>query len=139
MVELIEKAIYSWPDGYRQGLKDLPDTDLILSAGDLGIFPGEGFWGVTRRIDDPGALGQWLIVRCREIARVKFKLIRFHALQPDFGFIGWPEAGISSFDDFLAVSAKVEKETPWTSKPNRLVCVFRMLGDRQPLNKFLRV
>lgn len=98
LVHLIQQAVDSWPSG-PGGKESLPTIDLVLSPGDRDLFPEDGGWGVTRHIRDERATGRWLI--------------------PDFGFIGWPEASIASFEEFLDLAAKVEKQHPWHKKAAR--------------------
>lgn len=55
---------------------------------------------VTKESNNPAHKGSWLI--------------------PDFGFVGWPEAGAGSFQDFIQLSSRVEEQWPWHKKLNRL-------------------
>lgn len=102
LVHLIQTAIDSWPTSSHNPLEGdrLPTVDLILSPGDRDAFPREGAWMVTKRIDDPVHKGTWLI--------------------PDFGFVGWPEAGAASYAEFIDLASKVEKEHPWEFKSSRV-------------------
>lgn len=99
LVHLIQQAVESWPDGGIAKDDTLPTLDLILSPGDRDIFPNQASWTVTKSIKDHRHTGKWLI--------------------PDFGFVGWPEAGIASFEEFLDQATEQEELYPWYRKHTR--------------------
>lgn len=99
LVHLVQQAVESWPGGGVAKDDTLPTIDLILSPGDKDIFPNAASWTVTKSIKDHRHTGKWLI--------------------PDFGFVGWPEAGIASFEEFLDQANQQEVQYPWYRKHTR--------------------
>lgn len=99
LVHLVQQAVESWPGGGVAEDDTLPTIDLILSPGDKDIFPNQASWTVTKSIKDHRHTGKWLI--------------------PDFGFVGWPEAGIASFEEFLDQATEQEEQYPWYRKHTR--------------------
>ena len=53
--------------------------------------------------------------------RAYILLLVFVFLQPDFGFVAWPEAGAGKYEDFLDLAADVEKQYPFKKKHDKIV------------------
>ena len=85
--------------------------ELVLSEADKDASPtSDAVWVLSKRVSEPASKGTWLL--------------------PDFGFAGWPEAGIASFDEFLHLAQLQDHLVPWAQKADKIL--WRGLANGYP-------
>ncbi|KAN0064640.1 hypothetical protein ACQY0O_002269 [Thecaphora frezii] len=97
LLHLLHTAVATDPASSRSGgNKPLPPIDLVISSADKDGNSNAAAWAIDKRVDEDPSVGRWLL--------------------PDFGFAGWPEAGIASFEEYIRLVQKEEREYPWENK-----------------------
>ena len=103
LLHLLHTAVVTDPSSFTS-LDDSSSTgvELVLSEADKEASPtSDAVWVLSKRVSEDKAKGTWLL--------------------PDFGFVGWPEAGIASFDEFLHLAQLQDHLLPWDQKANRVL------------------
>lgn len=93
----------------------VPPVDLVFTTADKDGNPSAVAWTLDKRVNEDPRIGTWLM--------------------PDFGFAGWPEAGIASYEEFIALSDREERQFPWPHKDNR--AFWRGLANRYSVREDL--
>lgn len=111
LLHLLHTAVTTDPSSFTSA--DDPSgtgIELVLSEADKDASSSDAVWVLSKRVDEPASKGTWLL--------------------PDFGFAGWPETGISSFDEFLHLASLQDVLVPWNLKPDRIL--WRGLANGYP-------
>ncbi len=95
LLHLIHTAVTTDPSSTLQA-GNATGIELVLSEADRDASPNDAVWAISKRIDEPKSKGTWLL--------------------PDFGFAGWPETGIASFDEFLHLAQLQDQLAPWATR-----------------------
>lgn len=95
LLHLINQAITTDPGAHHRN-GPLPPIDMVLSTADRDGNSSPAAWVIAKPTSEDPSLGRWLL--------------------PDFGFAGWPEAGIASFAEFQQRADKEERSWPWDKK-----------------------
>ncbi|SPO26218.1 uncharacterized protein UTRI_02494 [Ustilago trichophora] len=104
LLHLLNTAITTLPSSADQASISSNGTgiELVLSEADKDASASsDAIWVLSKKISEPAAKGTWLM--------------------PDFGFAGWPEAGIASFDEFLHLAALQDHLVPWPQKGDKVL------------------
>ncbi|GAC95771.1 hypothetical protein PHSY_003347 [Pseudozyma hubeiensis SY62] len=89
-------STFSQNDPYNTGV------ELVLSEADKDASStSSAIWVLSKRVSEPASTGTWLL--------------------PDFGFVGWPEAGIASFSEFTHLASLQDTLVPWSVKSDRIL------------------
>ncbi|EPQ29376.1 uncharacterized protein PFL1_03131 [Pseudozyma flocculosa PF-1] len=116
LLHILHTAVTTDPSASTRGSrKPLPDVDLVISTADKDGNSSPAGWVIDKRVDEDPSIGRWLF--------------------PDFGFAGWPEAGIASYEEFTRLIQKEEREYPWANKDDR--AFWRGLANWYPVRKDL--
>ena len=102
LLHLLHTAVVSEPSSFSSNTSTPAGVELVLSEADKDASPtSDAVWVLSKRISEDAAKGTWLL--------------------PDFGFAGWPEAGIASFDEFLHLAQLQDVLTPWEHKGDKIL------------------
>ncbi|PWN48707.1 hypothetical protein IE53DRAFT_333240 [Violaceomyces palustris] len=100
LLHLLYQAVTTDPSSARGGGEgSLPAIDMVISTADKDGIAAPAGWVMDKRVDEDPRNGRWLV--------------------PDFGFAGWPEAGIASYEEFLLLADKEERDHSWEKKDSR--------------------
>ncbi|SAM81765.1 uncharacterized protein UBRO_03095 [Ustilago bromivora] len=98
LLHLLHTAISTDPSSFSS--RSDTGIELVLSEADKEASPSSNvIWVLSKRVDEPASKGTWLL--------------------PDFGFIGWPEAGIASFEEFTHLAQLQDHLVPWHAKGDK--------------------
>lgn len=109
LLHLIHTAVTTDPSSTLQA-GNATGIELVLSEADRDASPNDAVWAISKRVDEPKSKGTWLL--------------------PDFGFAGWPETGIASFDEFLHLAQLQDQLAPWAHKGDKIL--WRGLANGYP-------
>lgn len=102
LLHLLHTAVTSDPSSFDAQLPNSNGVELVLSEADRDASPSsDAVWTISKRVDEDKAKGTWLL--------------------PDFGFAGWPETGIASFDEFAHLAQLQDHLYPWEKKGNKVL------------------
>lgn len=110
LLHLIHTAVTADPSSFATSSSDNTGIELVLSEADKDASPSDAVWVLSKRLAEPKEKGTWLL--------------------PDFGFAGWPEAGIASFDEFLHLAQLQDQLVPWEHKADKVL--WRGLANGYP-------
>ena len=111
LLHLLHTALTSDPSSFSTHHPDGTGIELVLSEADKDASPtSSAVWVLSKKLSEPKTTGTWLL--------------------PDFGFAGWPEAGIASFDEFLHLAQLQDHLIPWAQKGDKIL--WRGLANGYP-------
>ncbi|SJX62208.1 uncharacterized protein SRS1_13055 [Sporisorium reilianum f. sp. reilianum] len=114
LLHLLHTAVVTDPSSFAPETDDdatNTGVELVLSEADKDASPtSDAVWVLSKRASEAESKGTWLL--------------------PDFGFAGWPEAGIASFDEFLHLAQLQDHLVPWSQKADRVL--WRGLANGYP-------
>lgn len=114
LLHLLHTAVVTDPSSFTSSSDDDPTNtgvELVLSEADKDASPtSDAVWVLSKRVSEDKSKGTWLL--------------------PDFGFAGWPETGIASFDEFLHLAQLQDHIVAWHQKADRVL--WRGLANGYP-------